>query len=287
MRGVFIGALLVALAGRAQNPPREDMTHFEAASVRLSPPPQGLPPGAMPPPIVKGGVGSSDPGQVSYQNVALGVLAAAAYGIRGDQLSGPVGLLTEHLDVIAKIPAGATPEQFKRMLQNLLLERFHLQFHHESRILPVYTLTVAKGGPKFKESSKVAEPPELPPGTVFGKADENGFPTFPPGRSALGALPSNGHMRITGQKIEISKLSSLLMLDHPVVDQTGLAGEYDFKLDFAMATRLNTQVADNASDPAPPVFAAVEDQLGLKLESKKLPFDVMVIDHLDKEPTAN
>jgi uncharacterized protein (TIGR03435 family) len=72
------------------------------------------------------------------------------------------------------------------------------------------------------------------------------------------------------------------------LDHTGLTGEYDFKLDFAMATRRNDPDVPGTDAPdAPPVFAAVEDQLGLKLESKKLPFDVLVIDHIDKEPAAN
>jgi ribonuclease VapC len=76
-------------------------------------------------------------------------------------------------------------------------------------------------------------------------------------------------------------------VDHPVVDQTGLTGEYDFKLDIAMAGRGAAPPGGDTADAGPNVFAAVEDQLGLKLELKKLPSDVLVIDHIDKGPTAN
>ena len=284
MRGLLIGTVLLTLMGRAQ-----DLSHFDVASVRLSPPTPGLPPGAVPAPKLQGGPGTPDPGQIAYKDISLRSLIFRAYGLQNsDQLSGP-NWLSERLDIAARVPPGATPEQLKLMLQNLLRERFSFQFHHESRVLPVYTLTVAKNGPKLKESPKIAEPVEIPKGTVIGRPDDNGFPTLPPGYTGVVGLPSNGHLRLAGQRAGIAKLTGLLMLDHPVVDQTGLTGEYDFTLDFAMATRRNDPDAPSADAPdAPPgVFAAVEDQLGLRLESKKLPFDILVIDHIDKEPTPN
>jgi uncharacterized protein (TIGR03435 family) len=283
MRGLVIGAFFLALACRA-----DDLTRFEVASVRLSPQPQGLPPGAVPAPKVQGGPGTADPGQITYKDIQLSALILRAYGVRYDQVSGPGWPYTQRFDILAKVPAGATAEQLNLMLQNLLLERFNLQLHHESRILPVYELTAAKNGPKLKESAKT-EPAEIPKGTRIGAPDDNGFPVLPLGYSGVVGLPSNGHMRMTGQRVAISKMTGLLMLDHPVVDHTGLTGEYDFNLDFAMATSRNDPAAPGADAPdAPPgVFAAVEDQLGLKLEPKKLPFDVLVVDHIDKEPTAN
>jgi uncharacterized protein (TIGR03435 family) len=126
--------------------------------MRPSPPNPRLSPGMVPAPIVQGGPGTPDPGQITYKDIALSTLITEAYGVRSDQVSGPGWPYTQCFDIIAKVPEGATPEQCKLMLQNLLAERFNLQFHHESRILPVYALTVAKSGLKMKDSSK-AEPP--------------------------------------------------------------------------------------------------------------------------------
>jgi len=283
--GALILALVLALAGSAQ-----DLYHFEVASIRPSPPNPRLSPGMVPAPKLEGGPGTSDPGQITYKDIQLGTLIYRAYGLQySNQLpafSGQGSLF----DIVARVPAGATADQLNLMLQNLLLERFNLRVHHESKILPAYALTVGKNGPKFKESSK-AEAPEIPKGTKIGVPDDSGFPTVPPGYSGIVGWPSNGRIRWTGQRVAISKLAQLLNLDHPVVDQTGLTGEYDFKLDFAMTGRRNdagaTPPVDDTADSAPSVFAAVEDQLGLKLEPNKLPFDVLVIDHIDKEPTAN
>ncbi len=281
---LVMGTLFLALACGA-----EDLSHFEVASIRPSPPNPRLSPGMVPAPIMEGGPGTSNPGQITYRDISLSSLILQAYGVRHDQVSGPGW--PQRFDIVAKIPDGATKEQFKLMLQNLLAERFNLQLHHESRILPVYALTVAKNGPKFKESKKDV-PPELPPGTgIGGRLDDGGFPILPANFTGARGFPSNGHIRWVGQRVAISVLAGLLTLDHPVVDQTGLTGEYDFKLDFAMAGRRNGPAADSpggdTADPASDVFAAAEDQLGLKLELKKLPFDVLVIDHIDKEPTAN
>jgi uncharacterized protein (TIGR03435 family) len=283
---LVIGTLFLALACRAQ-----DLSHFEVASIRPSPPNPRLSPGMVPAPIEEGGPGTANPGQITYRDISLSSLINQAYGVRYDQVSGPGSPYPQRFDIIAKIPAGATKEQFKLMLQNLLAERFNLQLHHESRILPACALTVAKNGPRLKESAKDV-PPELPPGTAIGGGlDDSGFPTLPANFTGARGFPSNGHIRWKGQRVAISVVGGLLNLDHPVVDQTGLTGEYDFKLDFAMAGRRNGPAADppvgDTADPAPDVFAAVEAQLGLKLELKKLPFDVLVIDHIDKESTAN
>jgi uncharacterized protein (TIGR03435 family) len=284
-RLAVLGALFLALACRAQ-----DQSHFEVASIRPSPPHPGLSPGMVPAPIVDGGPGTTHPGQVNYTDIQLSSLIVEAYGVRHDQVSGPGWPYVQRFDITAKIPDGATKEQFKLMLQNLLAERFNLQLHHESRILPVYALTVAKNGPKLKESAKDV-PPELPPGKFTSRVDEKGFVVLPPDFTGVRGMPSNGHMRWTAQRVFMSEVTRLLNLDHPVVDQTGLTGEYDFKLDYAMAGRRNAPAAapadGDAADPVPDAFAAVENQLGLKLELKKLPFDALVIDYIDKEPTAN
>jgi uncharacterized protein (TIGR03435 family) len=263
----------------------QDLSHFEVASIKPS---TLTSPIGSPVPILQGGPGTADPGQISYRGVALGNLIYTAFGVKPFQVSAPSQMNSERYDIIAKIPPGATPEQFKLMLQNLLADRFNLRFHHESRVLPVYALVVGKNGPKLRESAKIAansEPPQTP--KVSGP-DENGFPVLPPSYTGVVGRPSNGHMHLTGQRAPLSQLYQMLgnQLDHPIVDETGLTGEYDFKLDFEWRFTRGTQPADNATDPAPSVFAALET-LGLKLEAKKVPFDVLVIDRINKSPTAN
>jgi len=282
MRVTLLCSLLLAFAAKEM---AQDLSHFEVASVRPAEPfapSAGVP--VVPP---RGGIGTSDPGQITYRGVWLFNLIDIAYGLRDFQLSGPSWLGEERYDIVAKIPPGATKEQFNVMLQNLLRERFNLSFHRESRTFPVYALTVGKNGPKLKESSKDDEP--SPAGTAKFGLDDNGFPTFPPGYSGISGMPGNGRMRLAGQRAGIARLIPMIEgamtgVDHPIVDETGLTGEYDFKLEFEYR---RPGLAADTSDPAPSIFSALESKLGLKLESKKVPFDVLVIDRLDKVPTAN
>src|ERR1039457_5492305 len=101
---------------------------------------------------MSGGPGTPDPGQLTYTNVSLKNILTNAYNVKGYQLSGPKWLDSERFDITAKIPMGATKEQFQLMLQNLLAERFKLTLHHETKELPMYALVVGKGGSKLKES---------------------------------------------------------------------------------------------------------------------------------------
>lgn len=291
MRATAIAALFGALpclpvaALKAQ-----DFTHFEVATIRDSPAPSSdLPLGAVPAPTLQGGPGTPDPGQISYQGIGLFALIIRAFDVKNFQVASPPGGIgSGRYDIVAKIPAGTTQDQFRVMLQNLLKERFHLTLHHETRTLPVYALVVGPNGPKLKKSPPKTE--DVAPDGAIGRPDAEGFPVLPPGFSGVVGRPSSGHMLLAGQRAALSKLTPWLQnsLDHPVIDETGLTGEYDFKLDFEWVTP-NAPPTPNGQppDPAPSVFAVVEHDLGLKLESQKLPFDIMVIDRIDKEATAN
>jgi uncharacterized protein (TIGR03435 family) len=149
----------------------------------------------------------------------------------------------------------------------------------------VYALAVGPSGPKLKESPKLDQLPPIPAGTVIGEKRKDGFAALPPGFTGVVGFPSNGHMYLSGQRVPLSKLTPWLeqSLDHPIVDQTGLTGDYDFTIDFEW---LPSRITSDA-DPAPSVPSAVQHDLGLKLESKNLPFQIMIIDHLDIAPTAN
>jgi uncharacterized protein (TIGR03435 family) len=143
------------------------------------------------------------------------------------------------------------------MMQALLAERFKLAFHREQRVLNYYALVVAKGGPRLREPT--AAPATMPAGV-------------------------NGQLSILSNRMPMATVVSLLSryMRALVVDQTGLAGEFEVKLVWTPDDRPVPEDQQGAS-----VFAAVEEQLGLKLESRKGPMEVMVVDRAEKIPTEN
>ncbi len=151
---------------------------LEVASIKPSPPPP--PTGMM---VGRFGCpGTNDPSRVTFRNFDLSGLVVVAYGIEYFQLSAPDWLRDDRFDVVAKLPDGATKEQFQLMLQNLLAERFHIAAHREKKEGHVYELVVGKNGPKLQEAA--AEPgPEDEPPPISGppKLDRDGFPALPPG----------------------------------------------------------------------------------------------------------
>jgi uncharacterized protein (TIGR03435 family) len=182
--------------------------------------------------------------------------------------------------------------------------------HHETKDLPLYELVVAKNGSKLKPYVEDPNaPPPSPPGTppAIGK---DGVPIVPPGTIMMSVQMTNGvqRMRMTTSKQSLPKLADMLttQLGRPVIDKTGLAGEYDYSLEFSpeglpsgalgMLPPLpppppgaGGQPMPNSSgdQDSPSLVTAVQEQLGLKLESKKGPVDLLVIDHADKTPTEN
>jgi len=284
MTFLFACFLPAALAAFAQAPPTSPS--FEVAAVKPSPP------AARPIPRFTGGPGTSSPGEYSAANMTLNMLLTQAYFLRSDRIDGPSWLQDDRFDVEAKIPPNATREQVGQMLQNLLVERFGLIFHWETRVFPSYELTVAKGGLKMKEAEK---PPqgELPPiETGARPADRDGFPILAPGRMGLSILYPDqiAHLSARMQTAQGIRgfLSSLL---HAVVtDKTGLTGTYDFKLLYAPPNpppSSDPQSLPDASTPAPDLSTALEKQLGLKLEAKKTPLQVLVVDKANRKPVQN
>jgi uncharacterized protein (TIGR03435 family) len=174
-----------------------------------------------------------------------------------------------------------------------------MTFHHETKDLAVYELVVGKNGPKLKESDLNVPPPPPPapgePPPLIGVPDKDGFPQIPAGLAVMLGRMTDGIMRWTDRLMVLSDLTSLLEseLDRPVVDKTGLTGKYDFTLAFSrdgLRPRGPAAAPDAApADPSggPTLLNAVQEQLGLKLESKKDPIDILVLDHIDKVPTEN
>ncbi len=249
---------------------------FEVASIKPSPPPdreRGMRVGAS------GGPGSADPGRFTTENLDLTNLITIAYGIPRYRLSAPDWLGEARFDLVAKLPDGATREQFQLMLQNLLRERFHLALHHEQKEAQAYDLTVAKNGPKLQEASDDPAPAPSPlrsPPTL----GPDGFPMLPPGRAAA-SRTMNDKARTRFAAASMGDLAANLssQLGRTVTDSTGLKGKYDFTLSWVRG--------GPDADSGPTLFGAVQEQLGLKLTSTKAPVDTLVIDHIEKTPTEN
>ena len=211
-------------------------------------------------------------------NTSVSWLITFAYNMHAHQvIGGPGWLGSEKYDVVGRPDTRGQPsrDQMKLMIQKLLADRFQLKFHIEKRELQAYTITVLKTGPKFAMSQ--ADPNSLAFGVGFGGA---------PG----------GGMTLNVRNAPLDSVANALqgnLLDQPVVNQSGLTGKYDFTLKFTPdASQLPNlgplPPAPAAADlDAPPdIFAAFQQQLGLKLESTKTAVDVMVIEKLER-PSDN
>ena len=189
------------------------------------------------------------------------------------------------------------------MQQNLLVQRFKLTLHHEQKEMAIYELTVGEKGPKMKKSVQnaavVPEEPWTVPKFSMGK---DGYPVFPAGRGGLAGL--NGRYRWTGVNVSMQEIVQTLsdQLGRPVVDATGLKGKYDFDITWIVDTsEIQAMLSARGvpmgapdggrpmaeADSGPTLQHAVQDQLGLKLNSKKGPGDLVVVDHAEKVPIQN
>jgi uncharacterized protein (TIGR03435 family) len=238
-------------------------------------------------------------------------LLQKAFAVAADQISGadwikdPAG--SNLYEVTATTPANTTKEQFQLMLQGLLAERFHLVLHHETRNFSGYVLSLAKGGPKLKESTP--DPNYVTP-LLHITFNKDGTLQLPATKGAT-MVGGKGVAHAGYREVSMERLASDLgfMLVRSiggdataplprVIDRTGLTGIYDFTLDYeclaCQSTRTNTATegrgTPEASEPAafPTLFTALEKQLGLKLEkAQDVPVDVIVIEKMDKIPAAN
>ena len=238
-----------------------------------------------------------DGSQVSFRMLSLQDYIISAYDIKKHQIAGPEWLATERFDIQAKVPAGVAPEDMiakrREMVQMLLEERFRLKFHRETREMPVYALVAAKSGVKLTESP--VDPDATAPGKavdVTVNAGRGGTTVNLPGGASL----SYGFLVLEGKKVKMQQLADNLarFVDRPVIDDTGLKGAYDFKLDFSLE-ELKSLMRTSGSDPN--LLAGIPDQgtsimtslqsLGLKLEARKSPMEVLVVDKIEKSPTEN
>ncbi len=207
----------------------------------------------------------ASPGSLVMTNTLLSSAIRWAWNIRDYQiLNAPDWLNSTTWDISARAPQSASPEAMRPMLQALLQTRFHLAVHHETRDLALYELTIAKGGPKLAKSAAEAKPDMHPRG---GSLVFRNF-TMPDLAAALARRP--------------------IRVDRPVTDHTGLQGQYDFALNVSPdPDSLKSALEAMDSGTGDTLFNYLEHQLGLKLQSRKGPVDVVVIDRIDKTPTSN
>jgi len=241
-----------------------------------------------------GGPGTHDPGLWTCSNVPLGFLIYTAYGLQPYQFRPTDPCCQGRFDVMARVPEGTTKEQFLRMQQTMLEERFRLKLHREQKEMPVYELGLGENGTKLKASAADAAPARQDPWEIpeytMGK---DGYPEFPAGRG--GVAGGNGHYRWSERNLPMAEIVKTLSfhLGRPVIDRTGLKGNYDVEMRWTVDVAWLLERAGRRdeigelpdSGPAGPTLArAIQDQLGLKLISKKGPGDVVVIDHVEKVP---
>ena len=205
------------------------------------------------------------------KDYTLKLLIAAAYNLNPKTISGgPEWIDAEHYDIVAVTPGEVQPthDEQMSMLRYLLTDRFKLAFHREQKEFSIYELGVANGGPKLKASTAAPDAPAALISTVYPQRI-----VMPARNATMGDLAS---------------IMQRAILDRPVVDKTELTGRYDFDLEWAPdESQFGGEVPSAGADaPSTPLFAAIQQQLGLRLEATRGPVEALVIDKAER-PSAN
>ncbi len=280
---------LAATLGLAQqsNNPAPAAAHFEVASVRPTEAQARGQRGVT----MHGGPGTSDPTRIEWTNVSVTLILRLALHAWPYQIVSPALVDSQSYDIAATLPPGTTKEQFNQMLLNLLEDRFHLTLHRETKETQGFELVVGKNGAKLREAALeasgdgdvMAADPSVP-----AKTDTNGFPVLDRQGVAIAMNMIPGakvpSVYLTARAQALAELVHMLgeQLGRPVVDKTGLTGKYDYTLEFPAVESPDTQ-----DEAGPSLLTAIQEQLGLKLESKRVPLEMVIVDHSDKTPTGN
>jgi uncharacterized protein (TIGR03435 family) len=267
---------------------------FEVASIKLSSPgPQSQ---------LNAGI-HIDGAMVKYSAIDLKIIIAAAWGVKNYQISAPDWMAAERWDITAKLPEGSDRKQIPAMVQALLRDRFQMKTHRETKELSVYGLIVGRDGLKLKETpaDPAADSGEPPKPAVNVGASAGGAGTMV--NYGNGAYFTFGNDKLEGRKMQMSVLADIRarFADRPVVDMTGLKGNYNFTMEFSpedfRAMMIRAAVAQGSvlppealkfadASPGDSLFNAVE-KLGLKLEAQKAPVEMLIVDQALKIPTGN
>jgi len=280
-------AFLLTASAFAQSP------QFEVASIKLfDPSAQGQ---------ALAGV-HVDGAQIRLAGLSLRDLLAMAYKIKATLITGPDWTATERFDISATLPSGGTRAQLPEMMQALLVERFQVKVHKDKKEFPVYALLVGKGPSKLKESPPSPDADKDEPGRAAGVVTT---------AAGNGVNVNYGHgisYTFANNRFDAHKLTMLIFAgnlerfaDRQIVDMTGLTAPYDFAFDVApedyiamllrsavwAGVNLPPQAQKMLDDSSPAALGDALQQIGLRLEARKAPLDVLVIDEALKTPTAN
>lgn len=243
-----LAGLLLAVPWSLSAQPAPE-SRFEVASIKPTPADQ-----------YNGSSGiKSGHGRITASGVTLKRCIIGAYGVGPSQIvGGPPWLDSDRFEIAAKADQPLGDAGLMTMLQTLLADRFKLALHHETRTLEALVLEVAKSGPKLE------------------KAEGEGSST------------DSHRGGITGRSLSMDHFAWVLAraLNVPVVNQTGLEGNFNFKLEWSPDADKPVKPGEIPADTGPSIYAALQEQLGLRLASRKAPVDVLVIDHAER-PTEN
>lgn len=289
MKTPNVAALLIAAAATilAQTPQPE----FEVATIR----PSTL--------TLEDGVTAGvriDGAQIRCVALTLKDYVGMAYRVKLYQVSGPDWLGSDRFDIAATLPPGSSTAQFPEMMRHLLEERFQVKMHREKKDFPVYVLEVAKNGLKMQESAPL--PPNADPSapvSVTGSGSAQGV-SVNLGRGSSYTFSNN---KFEGKRLTMTALAGNLerFTDRPIVDMTGLMGSYDFALDVSpedYRTMLIRAGVNSGMSLPPQALRLLDDaslaslldalqKVGLKMDARKAPLDLLVIDDARKTPTEN
>jgi uncharacterized protein (TIGR03435 family) len=262
------GTMLVVVIGLAQSQQTASRPEFEVASVKPSDTNGRMDYGIR----VDGLFGTNMPAKGWIQ---------IAYGVKGFQIAGPDWISFEKFDIHAKAESASSARQKLLMLQSLLADRFKLTLHRETREQSVYALVVGRRGLKMKPSKdQTLWAGDFPDGSPDGRPlTGGGLREFAPGQ-------------LVGEAVPMTMFVNLLAgpLDRPVINKTGLTGRYDIDLRYTpgsgQAPSADAEQSVQADASGASLFTAIQEQLGLKLESTKGPVEVLVIDHVER-PSEN
>jgi uncharacterized protein (TIGR03435 family) len=263
MKRALAGMCFFALVGSAAFCQSvETPAAFELADVHASP--KGGPP------FFGGGILHG--GRYVAKNATMVDLISIAYDVDPDKVQGgPSWLEKDRFDVIAKAPAGTTPDNVNVLLKALLLDRFKLVVHQDTKSLPVFMLSVGKGKPKLKEAAS---------------ATDSGCPRrIEPENPTPGVIPI---IIATCHNVTMEAFAPIVQqyagayLTNPVIDSTGLKGNWDFEFRWTLRGQLGAAGAEGIS-----IFDAMDKQLGLELEAGKVPMPVILVDSVNEKPTDN
>jgi uncharacterized protein (TIGR03435 family) len=225
---------------------------FEVASVKVSPPSsEGM--------RTRPNFITPTPGGVTILNTSLKGVMQWAYHMQAIQVQGPAWLDSNRYDIVARTSEATSPERLRLMMQTLLTDRFKLAFHRETKEMQAYVVTVGKNGHKLKPSE---------------------------GDGEMEVKPTGKGLLVAFTHVTLSQLSEMASspLQGVVVDQTGLAGAWDFTIDMSAAAM---QTPSDREDAIGMIIQILNDQVGIKIDQKRVPAEVMIVERAEKIPVEN